>query len=52
VLLVLPVGLEKKLNRLNVADPFIGSDDENVVEDKRVRYGICVNDRDDYKTEK
>ena len=28
--LVLPVGLEKKLNWLDAADPFIGTDNQNV----------------------
>ena len=50
--LVLPVGLEKKLNGLDAADPFIGSDNQDVVENECIRYGVRVKDRDNSKTEK
>ena len=48
---VSPVRLKEKMQRIDVADAFVCTDDQDVVEDESVWNGVGVADRDEHQTE-
>jgi hypothetical protein len=43
-----PVRLKKEVQWIDVANALIGANNQNIVEDKSVRYGVGVTDRDEH----
>ena len=51
VIEISPVRLEEEMERLDVADPLVRRDDENVIEDERIRNRVRIADRHQGQTQ-
>src|SRR6185369_5833261 len=50
VVQISPIGLREKVYRFDVANTFVGSDDENIVKYESVPDGVSVANRDEQQT--